>query len=466
MSLGNQKDKPLLPIPGKAPSAGSFSPCQGFPECQGGPSPKTAKTHPEHVGKADLRVAVSNVVLSVLGAGQLTLPYALSQLGLTFGLVCLVVFALLSVYSCRTLSVHAVALQKTPRCCLLSYSEMIVLAVGRAGEQICSSMIAIYSWGGGVGFLMILKGELAYLAQGVFGLPETVFDLDTGILLMLLVTGCVIWPLSSLYDISSLKVFAPLACGAALSITAVVAACTPWGEEPCRGPAGAVPGSVAAPGSLKQVPDSLADVAAALPLLAFALNSSWAYVPIFCTLKDKSDARIWSLIGGSNIIILLSYMVLSSCGYFMFCGDTEPNILESMGQSVHPDSVKGTAVRLARAALAFQLSIGLPGRFWVARRTLGGGELPLLPRCCMSGALAGSAAVLAALPLSLATVLGVVSSVCASMIIYILPAVIDLANKSVPGAGRRACSVLSLLVGLFVMCFGLWANVAGVAKGS
>ncbi|CAK0801362.1 unnamed protein product [Prorocentrum cordatum] len=343
---------------------------------------------------------------------------------------------------------------------------MVVRAMGRAGEEICRVMIAIYSWGGGVGFLMILKGELAYLADIVFGLPGILFGLDTGVMLMMIVSVCVIWPLSSLYDISSLKVFAPLACGAAVSITGVVAACMPWGAEPCHGPADAVPGSLKHPGSMKQVPDSLADVAAALPLLAFALNSSWAYVPILCTLRDKTGPRIWSLLAGSNTIILLSYLVLSSCGYFMFCGETKPNILESMGDSVDPASAKGLAVRLARAALAFQLSIGLPGRFWVARRTLGGGELPLFRRCCVSGALAGSAAVLAALPLSLATVLGVVSSICASMIIYILPAVIDLARKALPGAGRRACSVLSLLVGLFVMCFGLWANVTGVAKGS
>lgn len=459
MSSGDCKERPLLPIEPRAftPDPGNVSPGDGTPAC---------KVHPEHVGKTGLRVAVSSVVLSVLGAGQLTLPYALSQLGLSFGLACLVAFTLLSVYSCHTLSVHAVSLQATPSHCLYSYQEMVVEAVGSAGKEICRAMIVIYSWGGGVGFLVILKGELAFLAESVFGLPGTVFGLDTGVLLMLLVSGCVIWPLSSLKCTSSLKMFAPLACGAAISITAVVAACVPWGEEPCHGPADAVPGSVRR-GSLKQVPDSLADVAAALPLLAFALNSSWSYIPILCTLSDKTGARIWSLLVSANTVILLSYLVLSSCGYFMFCGDTDANILDSMGKSVYSDSFKGLAVRLARAALAFQLSIGTPGRFWNARSTLGGRELALLPRCCMSGALAGSAAVLAALPLSLNTVLGLVSSICASMIIYILPAVIDLKRAGVvPGAGRNACSVLSLLVGLFVMCSGLWANVTGVAKGS
>ncbi|CAK0801364.1 unnamed protein product [Prorocentrum cordatum] len=116
MVHGSCKEEPLLSTPQRSLS---FSSCQGFPECQGDPGSREelAKKHPEHVGKADLRVAVSNVVLSVLGAGQLTLPYALSQLGLTFGVVCLVVFALLSVYPrslCRAADLNGVGLASSP----------------------------------------------------------------------------------------------------------------------------------------------------------------------------------------------------------------------------------------------------------------------------------------------------------------------------------------------------------------
>eukprot|EP00438_Fugacium_kawagutii_P005161 Skav206278 [mRNA] locus=scaffold922:57850:58435:- [translate_table: standard] len=41
---------------------------------------------PAHVRSTGLPLATLNLVLAVLGAGQLTMPYALSQLGTTLGL--------------------------------------------------------------------------------------------------------------------------------------------------------------------------------------------------------------------------------------------------------------------------------------------------------------------------------------------------------------------------------------------
>ena len=102
--------------------------------------------------------APSNMLLSVLGAGQLTLPYALSQLGMGAGLAALIVFILPSAHSCWTLSADARKLQ------LDSYPDLVVNFLGERGRSLCNSMIAIYAWGGGVCFWMILKGELRYLA--------------------------------------------------------------------------------------------------------------------------------------------------------------------------------------------------------------------------------------------------------------------------------------------------------------
>ncbi|CAE8737816.1 unnamed protein product [Polarella glacialis] len=104
-------------------------------------------------------------------------------------------------------------------------------------------------------------------------------------------------------------------------------------------------------------------------------------------------------------------------------------------------------------------------RFFVARRTIAGDAPGTIGRVLLLGVLVGSATALAALPLSLATVLGIVSSICASMIIYILPAIVDL-RVQLPGRFRKACSVLSLAVGAFVLLAGLYANVTGVAVGS
>merc|ERR1740121_2824906 len=100
-------------------------------------------------------------------------------------------------------------------------------------------------------------------------------------------------------------------------------------------------------------------------------------------------------------------------------------------------------------------------RFLVARQTISSGlnwEPGVRGRTLLSTVLVASATTLAVLPLSLATAIGVTSSVCASMIIYILPAVVDL-RLQLPGVLRKAASVISLLTGLFILFGGLSANL-------
>jgi len=414
-----------------------------------------------HKGTSSLKSTASNMVLTVLGAGQLTLPYAMSQLGLAAGIVSLLVFALLSAHSCWTLSLHTLRPKWAKESGLASYSELVAGVLGRPGELVCTCVAAIYAWGGGIGFLMILKGELGYVAER-FGAREAVLGLDTGLLLMLLVSCLVLWPLSSMHDVSRLKIFSPLACLAAVFILVVVLLCTPWGDEPCSGPAD----SIAPPehsGSIKWFPESLKDVAMAVPLLAFALNSSWAFINIFTTLEQKTTKRTAKLIGLSNLIIFAQYLLLSSSGYYTFCESISQNVLDVLGGHVKVRTWRGGLVCVARAALALQLSIGLPMRFIVTRDALAR-ELSLPKRMCASGFILGSAVALAATGLSLAFVLGVVSSICASLIIYILPAIIDLASD-LEGTQRKALSMTSLGVGLFVMVGGLAANLTGAVQG-
>lgn len=408
---------------------------------------------------------MSNVVLAVLGAGQLTLPYAFSQLGLQFGLVALITFALCSVQSLYTLSIYELHFTPDKAACIESYAELVVRVLGPAGNSICTSMIAIYAWGGAVSFLLILKNEFGFLLS-LAGEPIS------GLLPMVLVAALILWPLSSLKDVSSLKKIAPLGCAAAIFITVVVFLSTPWkgmpllsGVEVCHGTQ-SFESEETAPrlGRLASWPKSFQAVAATLPLLSFALNSSWAYIPILCTMSDKSIPRVSRLISGANGIILANYLVLSTLGYMMFCESTKPNILDSLGEFSDPSTFQGVLVVIAKAALTLQLTLALPLRFFVARRTLNDTEDGKV-RWALAGVLVGSAAALASLQLSLATVLGIVSSICASMIIYILPALVDLRLQR-PGFVRKCFSVVNLTVGTFVLVAGLAANVMGVAVGS
>ncbi|KAL3926125.1 MAG: hypothetical protein SGPRY_003449 [Prymnesium sp.] len=402
-----------------------------------------------------LSASVANLVLAVLGAGQLVLPYAMSELGLWLGVSSLVGLCVLSVHSCYVISIHELFFKPSPHDCLESYSELVVRVLGKAGASLCSLLLAIYAWGGALSFMLILKTELSFLT----GWP--------GEACLPLLAAVFIWPLSSCANLSALKTVSPLGCFAALLITLVVLLTSRWNWHPPLGVAtceGAGEGE-----GMNMWPSSFLGVAACLPLLSFALNSTWAFVPILSTLDERTAPQFSRLIGRSNLIILINYILISVYGYAMFCGQTQPNILESLGSIARDGTVTSKLIWCARVALSVQLSLALPMRFFVARRSVCPQVHGPVGRAMLALCLVGSSSVLAILPLPLASVLGIVSSICASMIIYILPAIVDLhfrlPDPFLPVWLRLATSILSLLVGCFILFAGLAANFLGISVG-
>ena len=110
---------------------------------------------------------VANLVLAVLGAGQLVLPYALSQLGLGFGLVALLAFGVLSIHSCYTLSVYEFHFRPDPPggppVCIESYAELVTRVLGRLGNTVCAALLAAYAWGGALSFLVRETSQAHFL---------------------------------------------------------------------------------------------------------------------------------------------------------------------------------------------------------------------------------------------------------------------------------------------------------------
>ncbi|CAJ1337151.1 unnamed protein product, partial [Effrenium voratum] len=396
-----------------------------------------------HVGSTNLPRCILNVLLSVLGAGQLTLPYAFSKLGLPRGLFFLLLFTFLSMHSLKTLSIYE--LHFTPQGCLESYSELVTRVLGSSGSLLCQFLLVFYAWGGAVAFLVILKAELGFLVHSHFSGKA-----------MLCGIAFLLWRLSSCEDLTFLKKFSWLGCCVAITITIVMVVVS-WPDLTLQ--------------NLSELyndpPEpNLLDMAASLPLLSFSLNSSWAYIPVLCTLSEKSSAN--SLIFWSNFLIVLNYVALAASGYCTFGTDVRPNIMDSLG---HIDGYwKSWMIWGAKVALCFQLTLALPLRFFVARKTIQDARPSLgesRARMALAFVLVFGATVTALPDISLAMVLGIVSGICASMIIYVLPAIIDLRvrHQGHCRCARLLASLVSLIVGLFILVGSLWANFMGAAKG-
>ncbi|CAK9047422.1 unnamed protein product [Durusdinium trenchii] len=396
-------------------------------------SAKVTGTCDGHVGSMHLPHCVLNVIMAVLGAGQLTLPYAMKLLGLPLGFFSLCFFTVLSMHSVKTLSIHELEFTPSGQC-LESYSELVTRMMGISGSLLCQLLLVAYAWGGAVAFLVILKEQFQFLFHN--DLAKYCGEEDVGRVLLCIMSLVFLWPLSSRQDLSFLKSFSWLGCVAALVITSITFVGWRYLDEYIEDSS---PTPTPTP--------TLMNLAAALPLLAFSLNSTWAFIPVLCTLSEKHEkrSRMDQLIFFSNFLIFANYTVLAVCGYMTFGQEVKANIIDSLGHVRWGSWWMSWGVCGAKVFLCIQLALALPLRFFVARKTLlefVGRKTPNgLERACVAFFLVSLATCVALPQVSLATVLGYVSS-------------------------RKFSSLVSLIVGLFVLFGGVYANYAGVAVGS
>ena len=104
-------------------------------------------------GTASFSGSTFNLVNSMIGAGILSLPYALSQAGMALGIVLLVGFAALSTMACVLL--HRCMISTTKD----SYSDMAGELFGPRLAVLVDVVQAVYSYGACVGYLVIYLGN-------------------------------------------------------------------------------------------------------------------------------------------------------------------------------------------------------------------------------------------------------------------------------------------------------------------
>lgn len=346
--------------------------------------------------------ALANVCMSMLGAGQLTLPYAMTRTGLAAGCITLGVLGMLGAYTLHALD--RVAAYSGGR----TYGEVMRRCLGPRAAQVADAMLAVYAFGGAVAFMMIASEELRLLGNALLPPGHPLWEADRRLLLGAL-SLALVFPLSCFRSLGFLKPVSTLGSVSAIFITAVVVARAPWRH-------GALPACGGERGALALWPRSAGEYIGAVPLFAFALNSAWSFVPIRTGLAKPTRARVVSLIALSKALVLANYFTIMVVGYLALCGgEIADNVLDSLGN--------GALVLLARSALSLQLALALPMRFLVARSVLlrGGLEGRPLAYYGTTLGLVGASTLIACLTSSLHLVIGVTSAVCASALIYILP---------------------------------------------
>ena len=186
--------------------------------------------------QASMPASMFNLANAIVGAGVLTLPFAIKSTGVLLGLGLLFLFALLSSYSLLLLGTYwrhyyryAIIILTRSRQSLVAdagcrmtgartYAELGRVVHGvdsKAGDRIeyaVEALQSLYSYGACVGYLQIVVSELVVVTG------------YSGRLLLLLGCLCVVFPLSLMKNLQSLSFtsLCAICCVAYLSIVIVI----------------------------------------------------------------------------------------------------------------------------------------------------------------------------------------------------------------------------------------------------
>ncbi|KNC83987.1 hypothetical protein SARC_03775 [Sphaeroforma arctica JP610] len=432
----------------------------------------SGRDHTDHVvcgdGKVGLVASTATLLLGVLGAGQLTLPFAVNQAGLVLAVAYLALLGVLAVVVLKMLMVSSKYTGQT------TYAAVLEETCGPKARLVANTLLGIYAWGGAVSFLILVADELEDLSA-VFG-----WDQPRWILITML-SVCVVYPLSLCSNLDRLKFTSYLGATAAIYINFVVFVNAPWFQngktfDTCGGYEHAR--LVDDPPRFDLFPNTALGAFNSLPLIAFALNSAWCFVPILNSLYEPTPPRVNRMITSANVIILTNYALLAFVGYFSYCSNTKDNILGNLPST--------PLVIVARVMLIMQLSFALPLRFHVTRGVLYE-QAPFMPSRQLSDPstsgekvvytlsttlLVGVAVMIAALTSNLHVVIGLTSAVCASFTIYIFPALsfrIAVAHKEPHTNGEKffmnIAPYICIATGVAVLVLGTGAILVEVAFG-
>ena len=218
----------------------------------------------------------------------------MSRLGLAFGLALLFVFALVAAYSSELL--RALTLVTGAG----TYGEVLARIIGPRWKRACDAVVVLYAWGTAVGYLLIVKEQLHRVAAFFDGGDGPLPWEENKSALLVVVAALVVFPLSVLRDLSALKYTSALGAVAAAYIVTIVSFYAPWdrpgsGDDASRhavvfGIRACAATSSNGAASLALWPASATSALTAVPMLSFALNSGWAFVPIVSQLENPTPS--------------------------------------------------------------------------------------------------------------------------------------------------------------------------------
>ncbi|XP_060727616.1 probable sodium-coupled neutral amino acid transporter 6 isoform X2 [Tachysurus vachellii] len=406
--------------------------------------------------------SVSNLMNAIMGSGILGLAYAMANTGVVgFSIL------LLLVSSLAAFSIHLL-LSLCDQTGVTSYEGLGERAFNNAGKVLVACTILIQNIGAMASYMFILKMELPpTISSFLRAEPSGSVWYENGVVLLILVTLCVVFPLALLPKIGFLGYSSSLSFLFMLFFTVVVVV-KKW-SVPCPLPNNS---SLTQNSSVSDCSAHLfifsSKSAYAIPTMAFSFLCHTAVLPIYCELQRPTKRRMQNVANVSISLSFLVYLVSALFGYLTFYGHVDSELLR--GYDIYlPRDVLVMSVRLAiLLAVLFTVPlIHFPARKAVLTLLRGERQFSWLSHCVSTFVLLLIIELLAIYVPDIRNVFGVVGSTTSTCLLFVYPGLFYLrvSNdhiRSATSLGAVALVLFGVFVGLLSLCVIIisWAQTS------
>ncbi|KAK7472573.1 hypothetical protein VKT23_000687 [Stygiomarasmius scandens] len=292
--------------------------------------------------------SIANMANSILGAGIIGLPYAVSQAGFFTGLILLVLLCGVTDWTIRLIVINAKLSGSH------SYIEIMNRCFGSSGRAAVSFFQFAFAFGGMCAFGIIIGDTIPHVIRSIFPTISTIPLLSllaNRQFVIFLCTACVSYPLSLYRDIHKLSRASGLALVGMLIIVGSVLIEGPHVPPELKGdPAKRY--SVIGPGVFQ-----------AIGVISFAFVCHHNSLLIYGSLKTPTLDRFAKVTHISTLISLVACCTLAVSAYLVFTDKTQGNILNNFPSD-------DTIINIARFCFGLNMFTTLPLELFVCREVI------------------------------------------------------------------------------------------------
>ncbi|KAH9961337.1 AAAP amino acid permease [Russula dissimulans] len=292
--------------------------------------------------------SIANMANSILGAGIIGLPYAMSRAGFVTGMFLLVVLCCVTDWTIRLIVTNAKLSGSS------SYIGIMDRCFGSSGRAAVSFFQFSFAFGGMCAFGIIIGDTIPHVILSIFpnlpSIPVLSIFADRRFIIALC-SICVSYPLSLYRDIHKLSIASGLAlCGMLIIVSSVM-----------------FEGRLVSP-LLKGDPSKRFSfiepgIFQAIGVISFAFVCHHNSLLIYGSLRTPTLDRFATVTRVSTVVSLVACSIMAISGYVVFTDRTQGNILNNF-------SPNDTLINIARFCFGLNMFTTLPLELFVCREVI------------------------------------------------------------------------------------------------